>query len=79
MLFVIELSLGGRNGKDVGTKFKHAQIDVKTTEKETKETQRMPTKQIDNNCDIFNLLFKVKLMEIVLRLVKFDLYIYIYL
>ena len=40
VLFAIECSRGGRNGKDVGTKFKPAQIDVKTTEKEAKETQK---------------------------------------
>ena len=55
MLFAIECSRGERNGKDVGTKFKLAQIGAKTKEKETKETQKKQTKQVENNCDTFTL------------------------
>ena len=55
MLFAIECSREERNGKDVGTKFKPAQIDVKTKEKETKEIQKKQTKKIENNCESFNL------------------------
>ena len=53
VLFAIECSRGERNGKDVGKKFKPAQIDVKTKEKETKETQKKQTKQVENNCESF--------------------------